>query len=106
MRSRVTSSAFSPPAHAPIAMAHSAASQIGRPASRQSLPKTTAARPMSELTERSIPPVAMTGVSATASSPSSTLSRSTSKKLSALAKRVPMPEKIATSTASRIASTR
>ncbi len=50
------------------------------------MPKTTAASPIIAPTDRSMPPVTMTGVSAMASRPSSTLSRVISKKLPAVAK--------------------
>ena len=48
----------------------------GRCQSCTAAPNTTAASPIIEPTDRSMPPVMITGVSATASSPSSTLSRS------------------------------
>ena len=51
------------------------------PRSVLAAPNTTADRPIIAPTDRSMPPLMMTGVSATASSPSSTLSRVTSKKL-------------------------
>ena len=72
-----------------------------QPGSRQSLPKTTAERPISEPTERSMPPLVITGVKATASRPISTLSRSTSKALPSVKKLVPIAEKTATSSKRR-----
>ena len=63
------------------ASAISAAAAMGSRQSRHAAPNTTAASPIIEPTERSMPPVIMIGVSASASSPSSTLSRTTSKKL-------------------------
>src|SRR5262249_4900692 len=68
---------------------------------RQSLPKSTADRPISEPTERSIPPLTITGVSATASSPISTLSRTTSKALARVRKFVPIAAKTRHSSTSR-----
>src|SRR6185503_19622472 len=56
-------------------------------------------------TERSMPPVIITGVSASASRPSSTLSRTTSKKLALEKKFSPSPEKSRTSNASAASST-
>ncbi len=71
------------------------------------MPKTTAERPISDPTDRSMPPLVITGVSATASRPISTLSRSTSKALASVKKFVPITAKTATSTtriAARIAA--
>ena len=72
----------------------------GSPPSRHAAPKTTAASPIIEPTERSMPPVIITGVSASASSPSSTLSRTTSKKLAVVKKLGASAEKAAISSAS------
>ena len=58
----------------------STAHPAGTPASRHSQPKLTAHRPIIDPTERSMPPVTITGVSASASSPISTPSRIHSKK--------------------------
>ncbi len=74
---------------------------IESPPSRQSLPKTTAERPISEPTDRSMPPVVITGVKATASRPISTLRRSTSNALASEKKLVPITAKTAISSASR-----
>ncbi len=93
MRPRVISTPFTPPAMAPRTSVNAAAPAIGSPPSRQSLPKTTADRPMSEPTDRSMPPLVITGVKATASRPISTLSRSTSKALATDRKLVPITEK-------------
>ena len=57
-----------------------AAAAIGQPPSRHNTPNTTAESPMIEPTDRSMPPVIMIGVIASASSPNSTLKRTTSKK--------------------------
>ena len=75
IRPRVIKSPFTLPASAPRTSVSAAAAPIGSPASRQSLPKTTAERPISEPTDRSMPPLVITGVSATASRPISTLRR-------------------------------
>jgi len=71
-RSHVMSDALMPPASAPMPSVQAAASGIGIPASRHSLPKRIAHNPSSEPTDRSIPPVRMTGVIASASRPIST----------------------------------
>src|SRR5216684_5414493 len=95
--SRAIATAFNaPPAH-PSSSATTAASRIDRCQSRHAAPKTTAARPIIEPTERSMPPVMMTGVSASASNPSSTLNRIISKKFPQVKKFSAMAEKIATS---------
>src|SRR4051812_41415793 len=73
---------------------------MGSPASRQSLPKRTADSPISEPTERSMPPLTITDVSATASRPISTLRRSTSNALGRVRKLVPMAAKTTISNAS------
>src|SRR5688572_6485737 len=101
--SRVISRPLSAPPATPVAIAHSPASGSGIPRSRAAAPKTTAASPIIEPTDRSIPPLIRMGVSAIASSPSSTLSRSTSNKLPSEKKRSAISEKIAIST-SRTAS--
>src|SRR5579883_1001512 len=84
--SLVMSAALSAPPAAPVASARAAAAGMGRPPSRQAAPKMTAARPIMEPTERSMPPVIITGVVASASRPSSTESRTISKKLAAVKK--------------------
>ena len=87
MPSRAMSSAFSaPPAPRRPAGATAAAAGIGSPQSRHAAPNTTAASPIIAPTDRSMPPVMMTGVSAMASRPSSTLRRVISKKLPTVAK--------------------
>ena len=106
-RSRVMSSAFRPPAPAPITSVSAAATATGRPASRQIIPNTTADKPISEPTDRSMPPETITGVSASANRPISTLKRRTSKALAREAKFLPRTQKTATSATSsnaRIAS--
>src|SRR5438552_1879225 len=78
-----------------------------RPASRQIIPNTTADKPISEPTDRSMPPETITGVSASANRPISTLKRRTSKALAREAKFLPRTQKTATSATSssaRIAS--
>ena len=71
-RSPVMSAAFNPPASAPMTSVHAAATGTGRPASRHSLPNRIAHSPSSEPTDRSMPPVRMIGVIASASRPIST----------------------------------
>src|ERR1022692_1261066 len=78
---------------------------MGHPPSRHSPPNTTAESPMTEPTDKSMPPVTMIGVSASASSPSSTLRRTTSKKFDRVKKFSPMAAKMAISTARASAST-
>ena len=68
-RSQVIKLAFSPPASAPTQIVQTAASGIGIPASRQNFPNRTAQSPSSEPTDKSIPPVKMIGVIASASRP-------------------------------------
>ena len=97
IRPIVISSPLTLPASAPSTSVSAAAPTIGRPASRQSMPKTTAERPISDPTDRSMPPLVITGVNATASRPISTLRRSTSKALASVRKFVPMTENTATS---------
>src|SRR6185295_7792315 len=75
MRSPVINAAFSNPARPPAASVRSAAIPTGIPASRNILPNSTAERAMRDPTERSMPPVTMTGVIASASNPTSTLTR-------------------------------
>ena len=77
-----------------------AATAIGRCQSCHAMPKSTAARPIIAPTDRSMPPVTITGVSAIASRPSSTLSRLISKKLPTVAKFGAIAANSATSTAS------
>src|SRR5713101_8003484 len=95
--SRAITTAFNaPPAH-PRSSVMTAASGIDRCQSRQADPNTTAARPIIDPTERSMPPVMMMGVSASASNPSSTLNRIISKKFPHVKKFSAMAENIATS---------
>ena len=96
---RVMSKPFTLPPSAPRPSVNAAAAPIGSPPSRQSFPKTTAERPMSEPTERSMPPLVITGVSASARRPISTQRRSTSNPFASDAKLVPMTEKTAISSA-------
>src|SRR5688572_15218379 len=84
--SRATSAALSAPPAVPAARLISAATPTGRFQSRWARPKTTAASPIIAPTDRSMPPVTITGVRAIASRPNSTLSRVSSKKLPMLAK--------------------
>src|SRR5262249_43512419 len=103
--SREIRRAFRPPPARPVSRATDAAAGSESFQSLQAMPKTTAARPIIDPTDRSMPPVMMMGVSATASSPSSTLNRKISitfavvKNLSAIA------EKTVTSLRRAIAST-
>src|SRR5919198_1583822 len=86
MSSAEINAAFrTPPAH-PASKATAAAAPIGRLQSRYAAPKTTAARPIMAPTDRSIPPVTRIGVIATASRPTSTLRRITSKRFDGVAK--------------------
>src|SRR5262245_15318592 len=89
-------SAFRPPPAIPDMRAIHAAAGTGKFQSRHAAPNTTAARPIIEPTDRSIPPVMITGVSATASNPSSTLKRRTSTKLLVLKKFCAIVENSAT----------
>src|SRR5262249_45815860 len=89
--------AFIPPPAIPNKRVIHAAAGSGKLQSRHTAPNTTAARPIMEPTDRSIPPVMITGVSAIASKPSSTLKRRTSKKLLALRKFCAIAENSATS---------
>ena len=88
--SLVISTAFSSPATHPNTSAAPAAAGIGQPPSRHSTPNTTAESPMMEPTDKSIPPVIMIGVIASASKPSSTLNRTTSKKFDSVKKFSPI----------------
>src|SRR5215470_4115801 len=88
--------AFRPPPAIPDRRAIHAATGNGKFQSRHAVPNTTAARPIIEPTDRSIPPVMITGVSATASNPSSTLKRRTSTKLLVLKKFCAIAENSAT----------
>ena len=56
-----------PPPNSPTASVATIANHSGMPASRQSPPITTAAKPIIEPTERSMPPVIMIGVITNAS---------------------------------------
>ena len=101
MRRRVTSNPFSPPASAPTARVKAAAAPIGKPTSRVNLPNSTADSPISDPTDRSMPPLTITGVNATARRPISTLRRTTSKALFRVAKLVPIAAKTAPSSRSK-----
>ena len=108
-RSRVIKAAFSPPASAPTPRVQSAATGIGRCASRQNLPNRMAHRPSNEPTDKSIPPARMIGVMASASSPISHECLRMSHELSYVPKFRPIALKkihSATSTTSRMASCR
>jgi hypothetical protein len=100
IRSRVMMSALSPPPATPTPTAASAAAPTGQPASRHSFPSTTATSPRSDPTDRSMPPVMMTGVTASANRPISTDSRPTSSAFSRVKKLVPLTAKTAISKAS------
>src|SRR5215472_7031393 len=84
MFSRAIRIAFSNPPAQPVSKAAITANGSGKCQSVQTTPKATAAKPIIEPTERSMPPEMMTGVNATASKPSSTLNRATSKKFAEL----------------------
>ena len=101
IRPRVIKSPFKLPASAPRQIVAAAAMPIESPPSRQSLPKTTAERPISDPTDRSMPPVVITGVKATARRPISTERRSTSNALASEKKLVPITAKTAISRARR-----
>ena len=90
-------SPFKLPASAPRQRVAAAAMPMESPPSRQSLPKTTAERPINDPTDRSMPPVVITGVKATARRPISTLRRSTSNALASEKKLVPITAKTAIS---------
>src|SRR5579863_260721 len=79
--SREIAKAFKLPPRQPASSAATAAHASERCQSRNAAPKMTAASAIMEPTERSIPPVTITGVIARASNPSSTLNRVISKKL-------------------------
>src|SRR5690242_10450181 len=83
---RVIMSTLSPPPASPTSSVSAIATGMGAPPSRQSAPNTTAASPIIEPTDRSIPPVTMIGVSASASSPTSTARRVTSNAFPAVRK--------------------
>ena len=84
--SRATSAAFSKPPARPVSRLMTAHTPIGSRQSCHAMPKSTAARPIIAPTDRSMPPVTITGVSAIASRPSSTPSRLISMKLATVAK--------------------
>src|SRR6185503_4038632 len=105
MRRRVISVAFSSPASPPIPSVATAATAIGRWASRHSLPNSTAERPMREPTDRSMPPVTITGVIASARRPISALSRTISPLFASPQKLRPRIEKTTVSATIRITST-
>src|SRR6478672_3783328 len=86
MPSAAISAALSaPPAH-PATSAIAAAAGAGHPQSRDAAPNITAASPIIAPTDRSMPPVTTIGVIATASRPTSTLTRITSKAFATLRK--------------------
>ena len=101
---RATSAAFNAPPRAPTISVMAAAMAIGKCVSRHRPPSTTAASPIIEPTERSMPPEMMIGVRASASSPTSTLSRVISNAFDALKKfspvRLKMPHSIRSATIS------
>ena len=99
---RVIITAFSAPPNSPTASVAMIANHSGMPASHQSPPITTAAKPIIEPTERSIPPVIIIGVITNASKPISTLSLVISKKLPVVRKLFPVRPKTTHSSASTI----
>src|SRR3984957_15031865 len=103
LNSAISAPLSAPPPH-PINKVTSIASGIGQCQSITSDPNTTAQSPIIDPTERSIPPVIITGVNASASNPSSTLSRITSRKFAVVKKFCATTEKIPTS-ASKASST-
>src|SRR5438132_2353376 len=86
---RATIAALSAPPRRPTANAAPTAAAMGQWASCQSDPSTTADNPIIDPTDRSMPPVMMTAVSARASKPSSTLRRVISKAFARLRKWLP-----------------
>src|SRR5580692_5743210 len=80
IRKREIRMALSAPPATPARSARNAARAGGACQSCHAAPKTTAARPIIDPTERSIPPDTITGVRASASNPTSTLVRISSKK--------------------------
>src|SRR5689334_13397328 len=99
MPSAAISAALSaPPAH-PAPSASRAAAGVGHPQSRDAAPNMTAASPIIAPTDRSMPPVTTIGVIATASRPTSTLTRITSKAFATLKKFGATIAKTTTSTA-------
>src|SRR5215831_5109708 len=72
---RAMSAALSAPPAIPMRNVAPTATDNGKPTSCHRNPNATAARPIIDPTERSIPPVTMIGVSASASRPISTLRR-------------------------------
>src|SRR5262245_8008785 len=94
-----TIDAVSAPPAAPTAIAPNTAAASGRCQECQSAPRQTAERPIIAPTDRTTPPAMSTGVIATASSPSSTLSLVISKKLPSVKKFGAVAENTATSRA-------
>src|SRR5262245_27575598 len=72
---RAMSAALSAPPAIPMSSVAPTATGNGKPTSCHRNPNATAERPIIDPTERSIPPVTMIGVSASASRPTSTLRR-------------------------------
>src|SRR4051812_5344530 len=103
--SRAIITALSAPPSSPSTSVSATASGSGTPASRQSAPSTTAASPIIEPTERSMPPVMMIGVIASASSPISTARRVISNAFEAPRKLCPVRPNTAHSAASTTSST-
>src|SRR4029079_12067029 len=102
---RAMSQPLRAPPMAPIASAPIDRVHGDHPASRQSAPNTTALRPSSAPHDKSMPPVTTMGVSASASSPNSTPSRTISAALAEVAKLGAVSAKIADSATSTPAST-
>ena len=99
MPSAAIRAAFSaPPAH-PTPRATAAAAGADHPQSRDAAPNITAASPIIAPTDKSMPPATTMGVIATASRPTSTLSRITSNAFVTLRKFGAMAAKTATSIA-------
>src|SRR5690349_11210727 len=86
MPSAAINVALSAPPAQPTASAVAAAAGAGHPQSRDAAPNITAASPIIAPTDRSMPPVTTIGVIATASRPTSTLTRITSNAFATLRK--------------------
>src|SRR6185436_17481772 len=97
---REINAAFSRPAPLPAARLATRAAPIGQFQSRDAAPNSTAEKPITAPTDRSIPPVTRIGVIATARSPTSTLRRMTSNRFVGVRKFGARRPKHATSLAS------
>src|SRR5580698_7534300 len=99
MLKRAIRTAFNMPPTQPTSSAAKTAAAMLKCPSRQVTPNTTAASPIMEPTERSMPAVTRMGVKAMAKSPTSTLVRMTSKKFPRVKKFGAMAENTAISAA-------